>query len=327
MLKIGNIELEQPFIQSPLSGYSDRAMRALARKFGCELTFSGVLLAKSACHRPLFKKKNYRIAEDEHPVGAQILGTEPDVMVKAALTLQDVGYDVICLNYACPAPKVLRRGRGGAMLKNPDLAIEIFKCVRDAVDCPVTVKIRTGFGKNSESQENFWEICERLAAENIDAITVHGRAITSMYRGKADWDVPAELKKKLPHITIIGSGDLFDAEETINKLKTSGLDGVAIARGAIGAPWIYRQLSDVLAGKTGDEIYVPSVKEQGEIILLHYEMLSELYYVQKSVKYFRKFLANYCKVHPERKKAHCELMAAITADELREVIKKYYDVE
>ncbi|MCD4831613.1 MAG: tRNA-dihydrouridine synthase family protein [Anaerohalosphaeraceae bacterium] len=302
-------------------------MRTLARQFGCELTFSGVLLAKSACHRPLFNKANYRITDDEHPVGAQILGTEPDVMALAAKTLRDVGYDCICLNYACPAPKVLRRGRGGAMLKTPALAIEIFKRVREAVDCPITVKIRTGFGKASEEQENFWEICEKLIAENIDAITVHPRAVTQAYRGKADWELSAKLKGKFPHATILGSGDLFEAVDVINKLKASGLDGVAIARGAIGAPWIYRQLTDVLDGKIGDEIYSPSVKEQGEIILAHYEMLSKLYYVQKSVKYFRKFLANYCKAHPQRKKVHRELMMANTGDELREIIKEFYGHE
>jgi len=327
VLKIGNIQLNKPFIQSPLSGYSDRAMRALARRFGCELTFSGVMLAKSACHRPLFRKVNYKIGDDEHPIGAQILGTDPAVMARAAETLRSVGYDLVCLNFACPAPKVLRRGRGGAMIDTPCRAIEIYRRVREAVDCPVTIKIRIGNKRTSESTENFWQICETLASENIDAITVHGRYVSQMYRGKADWEIPAQLKAKLPGTTIIGSGDLFEAEDIIEKLKTSKLDGVAIARGAIGKPWIFRQLTDVLDGKTGENIYTPGIEEQGRIILDHYEMLSELYYTQKSVKYFRKFLAGYCKSHPDRKKIHRSLMAAANADELGEAIKEFYNVE
>ena len=125
MLKLGNIILDKPFFQAALSGYSDRAMRTLARQFGCPLTFSGVMLDKSACHKPLFKKPNYIIKDFEHPIGGQILGTDPQMMAKAAKTLCDVGYDLIDLNFACPAPKVLRRGRGGALMDDPQKIIEI----------------------------------------------------------------------------------------------------------------------------------------------------------------------------------------------------------
>lgn len=324
MLKIGNIELRQPFIQSPLSGYSDRAMRVLARKFGCGLTFSGVMLAKSACHKPLFKKPQYIIKADEHPIGAQILGTEPIVMARAARTLRQVGYDIIGLNFACPAPKVLRRGRGGAMIDKPDEAIEIFRYVRDAVDCPVTAKIRIGTDMSRASEENFWHLCETLAAETIDAITIHGRTVRQVYRGKADWDIIARVKQKLSQTTVLGSGDLFEAGEIVEKLKQSRLDGIAIARGAVGNPWIYRQIIDALQGKNNSDIYKPSIREQGEIILSHFEMLKELYHAGKSVGYFRKFLTNYAKLHPETKKCRKELIAAKTESELKEVIKKWY---
>ena len=325
MLKLGNINLEVPFFQAPISGYSDRAMRTLARQFGCPLTFSGVMLDTSACHKPLFKKPNYVIKDFEHPIGAQILGKNPNTMAKAARVLREVGYDLIDLNFACPAPKVLRRGRGGALLDDPATVIEIYRRVRDAIDCPLLVKLRIGVDNDSWSRENFWQICQQLGEENPDAITVHGRAVTQMYRGKADWEIIAKLKKKLPKTTIIGSGDLFEAHDIVNRLKTSGIDGVVIARGAIGNPWLFRQVAEALAW--AGEVYQPSLTEQGMVILQHFELLKELYDTGKSIRYFRKFLANYSKGHPQRKQARLDFVSCKTEEQLRQVVKNYYGVE
>ena len=322
MLKLGNINLEVPFFQAPLSGYSDRAMRSLARQFGCPLTFSGVLLDKSACYKPLFKKPNYVIKDFEHPIGGQILGTDPETMASAAKNLRQAGYDIVDLNFACPAPKVLRRGRGGAMLNSPAKVIEIYKHVRAAIDCPLLVKLRSGLDDSSQSRENFWQICEQLGGEDVDALIVHGRSAAQLYRGQANWDIPAELKRKLPRTTIIGSGDLFEAHDVVNKLKTSGIDGVVIARGAIGNPWLFRQINDVLAG--ADEVYKPDLAEQGAVILQHFELLRELYDAGKSVRYFRKFLANYSKSHPQQKKVKLDFVGCKNEEQLRKIVMNWY---
>ena len=133
MLKIGNINLSVPFVQAPLSGYSDYAMRRLGLDFGVPMTFSGVMLAKSAAHPKLLRNPLFRPHDDEHPVGAQILSNDPATMAKAARALEGAGYDVIDLNFACPAPKVLRSRRGGYLLKEPETVIEIYRRVRDAV--------------------------------------------------------------------------------------------------------------------------------------------------------------------------------------------------
>src|SRR4030042_26520 len=130
-LKLGPLVLDVPFFQASLSGYSDRAMRALARRFGCPFTLADVMLAKSVAYPHVLEKACFRPGEDEHPGGAQILGESPTTMAKAARDLVAVGYDVIDLNFACPAPKVLRRGRGGALLDDPDTVIEILKGARD----------------------------------------------------------------------------------------------------------------------------------------------------------------------------------------------------
>ncbi|MBU1518788.1 MAG: tRNA-dihydrouridine synthase family protein [Planctomycetes bacterium] len=324
MLKIGNIKLNTPIMQSPLSGYSDRAMRTLARQFGCELTFSGVMLDTSACHKPLLKRNLYKLRKEEHPIGGQLLGTEPKTMAQAAHNFCDMGYDIIDLNFACPAPKVLRRGRGGAMLDNPAKILEIFCAVKNAVKCPVMMKLRIGVDESEGSRENFFRICNDAVAEGVDGLIVHGRTTSQYFRGSADWGIIAELKKLYPQTVIIGSGDLFDAKDIVNKLETSGADGAAVARGAIGKPWIFRQIKEVLEGK--EEIYQPNIIEQGQIILEHFSLLKELYEPKKCVWYFRKFLSQYGRSHGQSGKVRRELVTAKDEAKLIETIKKWYGV-
>jgi len=297
-------------------------MRALARKFGCELTFSGVILDSSASYKPLFKKPNYILKDDEHPIGAQLLGTDPQKMAKAAQSLCNAGYDIIDLNFACPAPKVLRRARGGALLAEPQTIVRIFRQVRDAVRCPVIMKLRRGFDDSEESALNFWLICDEAVEYGVDGLIVHGRSVQQRFKGKADWNIIKELKEKYPKTTIIGSGDLFKPADIVEKLHSSGIDGVAIARGAIGKPWLFRQVKDLLDGK--QEIYEPDIKEQGAIILEHFEMLKQLYEMRKCIWYFRKFLVKYSKSHPDSGKVSRELLATQTEDQLMQTIKKWY---
>ena len=210
-------------------------------------------------------------------------------------------------------------------MDNPQKIIEIYKHARDAVDCPLLVKLRIGANNSSQSRENFWQICEQLSSENVDALIVHGRSVTQVYRGRADWNILAELKRKLPQTTIIGSGDLFEANDIVNKLNSSGIDGVVIARGAIGNPWIFRQIADVLKGD--DKVYTPNLMEQGTIILRHFELLKKLYDTDKSIRYFRKFLAHYSKGHPQRKTVKLEFMACQKEQRLRKMIKEFYGVK
>ena len=322
MLKLGNIKLDVPFFQAPLSGYTDYAMRRLAVTFGCPLVFTGVMLDKSAAHPKVLAKACFQPNDDEHPIGAQILGKDPKTMAKAAQALVKTGYDLIDLNFACPAPKVLRRRRGGALLNDPDAAIDIYRSVRDAVDCPVLVKLRKGYNNQPQSRNNFIEIVTRLAEEKIDCMTIHGRTVTQRYTGSADWHILAELKKRFADTTIVGSGDLFDAETVQDRLKTTGIDGVIIARGAIGNPWIFQQLRAVLSDS---ETSQPDLAQQRQTILKHYEMIEQIYKHPKSVRFFRKFIAGYCKVHPQRKKVQIDLLAAKNRKQLYAAIEKWYN--
>jgi tRNA-dihydrouridine synthase B len=327
MLKIGNVKLDTPVLQASLSGYSDRAMRTMARRFGCQLTFSGVMLDKSVCYKPFLEKVCNKIRDEEHPIGGQLLGTEAKTMAQAAGNLYDAGYDIVDLNFACPAPKVLRRGRGGAMLGNPGKIIEIFRAVRNAVKCPVMMKLRIGVDDSEGSREDFLRICSDAAAEGVDALIVHGRTTNQYFRGKADWNIVAELKKQYPQMIILGSGDLFEAENIVSKLKTSGINGAAIARGAIGKPWIFRQIKELLEGRLpAEKIYQPDIKEQGQIILEHFSLLKEIYEAKKNVWYFRKFLSHYGRSHNEPGKVRRELVMAKDEEALLAAIKKWYGI-
>jgi len=307
MLRLGSITLDVPFFQAPLSGYADRAMRVLSRQYGAPMTFSGLILDKVACHQPLFENPSFRVRDDEHPIGAQLLGTDPQTMAHAAQTLCHVGYDLIDLNFACPAPKVLRRGRGGHLLNEPDVAIAIHQSVRHAVSCPVLIKLRIGFGHSQQSRDRFWQICEQLVADGVDALTVHGRTVVQKFGGQSDWDMVAQVKRRFSQTTVIGSGDLFTAELAVERLAASGADGVVIARG----------------NGAGDPA-APSIAQQGEVILTHFELIAQTHGHSKAVRLFRKYAAGYCKHHPERKRVQKALTTAGNEHELRAVVNEWY---
>jgi len=324
MLKLGNITLDVPFYQAPLSGYTDRAMRVLAYRYGAPLTYTGVILAKVALHKKAFDRLFFQPTVDEGPVGAQILGSDPDTMAAAAAAFTNVGFDLIDLNFACPAPKVLRRYSGGYLLKEPEIAIKIIQSVRKSVSCPVTIKLRAGFDKSPESIDKFWQICQGAISEGIDALVIHGRSVKELYRDKGDWEIISEVKRRFPQATIIGSGDLMDAETIVNRIKTCGLDGVIVARGAIGNPWIFNETRALWEGRPKPER--PSLTEQGEVYLEHYEMIAETRPMLKSVRYFRKFSVGYCKNHPQRKMIQADLIAAKSRDDIYSAVKKWFGV-
>ena len=322
MLKFGNIEMDVPFFQAPLSGYTDRAMRVLARQFGAPLTFTGVLLDKVSLHPRAIRKLLSNPGPDESPVGAQILGTTPETMAQSAVCFEKYGFDLIDLNFACPAPKVLRRGRGGALLKKPDVAIEIFKQVRDAVKCPVTVKLRTCFEHEDGTIDNFWKICEGLVANGVDGIVIHGRSVKQLYRNKAEWETVVKVKHQFPNTPIVGSGDIMTAEDALQRYKETGLDGILIARGAIGNPWIFREARELF--NDNPKPAPPSLQEMGQTMIKHLEMLLETKDELKSVRFFRKFASGYCKRHPQRKKALLGLMACKNAEQVYKIIDEYF---
>ncbi|MCX5636441.1 MAG: tRNA-dihydrouridine synthase, partial [Planctomycetota bacterium] len=275
-----------------------------------------VMLAKSVIHPRVFNNPSFKPGDDEHPIGAQLLGEDPEIMARAANVVWKAGFDLIDLNFACPAPKVIRRKRGGFLLNDPDKVIEIYNAVRESVDCPVTMKLRTSF--ENQSHDNFWDISSRAAAGKVDALIVHPRAVCQRFTGSANWQFLSEVKKQFPRTTIFGSGDLFSVDTIKNNIKNTGVDGAVIARGAIGNPWIFSQL------RAGNQFHAPTLDEQGQVISKHFDLVCKLYGDKKAVTHFRKFVIAYCKLHPLRKKAQKALFAAKTAEEFLAVVQQWY---
>jgi len=325
MLKIGSIQLENPFLQAALSGYTDYPMRILAKRFGCPLTFTGVMLDRISLHPKAIKQSKFHCRDDEHPIAAQIFGDDPKVIAQSAVAFRQLGYDIIDLNFACPVPKVLRRERGGWLLRKPDLIHEAFQRTRNAVDCPVMMKLRIGYDDSDAAKEDFWQIIENAFADGVDALGIHGRTVEQKYKGKADWSVLAEVKKKYPHLTIFGSGDLMDANTVMQRLRESGVDGVLIARGAVGNPWIFSECIALWQSQPLPE--PPSLAQQAQIMLEHFEMIQKQRPGRRGVSFFRKFMIGYLRRHPQRKKALPDFMKVKDPLLFKQLIASWYDVK
>jgi len=300
-LSIGGIALASPLVQAALSGYSDRAMRVLARRHGAAYSLGEVLLDRFVNEVGHNKRNLARIAvsPEEHPVGGQLMGSNPDDFPPAARRLVAEGFDVIDINFGCPVKKVLGRCRGGYLLSVPETALEIVSRVRDAVppEVPVTLKMRRGIDDSVESADRFWTIFDGAFARGVAAITVHGRTVQQKYVGPSNWEFLAAAKRHAGSRTVIGSGDLFSAAACVAMLRQTGVDGVSIARGAIGNPWIFRQTLSLLAGEP--PLPPPSIHEQAAVLREHFELAEELHGAELAGRLMRKFAIKYARLHPE----------------------------
>ncbi len=323
MVEFGSIQLAMPFVQAALSGYTDHPMRILARRFGCPLVFTGVMLDKISLHpKASRQRKFYPFSEEEHPIAAQIMGNEPETMAASASAFEGAGYDCIDLNFACPVPKVLRRGRGGFLMQKPGVIREAYLRTREAVSCPVFVKIRIGVDSSEASREDFWTICENASRDGVELLAIHGRTVEQRYKGTADWRTIGKVKRRFPGLCVFGSGDVMTAQSALERLKSSGVDGVIVARGAIGNPWIFREIRALWEGRPLPE--PPTLEEQKEVMLEHLRMILEFWPARKAIPYFRKFMVGYCKRHPQRKQVLLAMMSAKTLEQIQQVFAVFY---
>lgn len=300
-LSIGPLRLESPFVQAALSGYSDRAMRVIARRHGAAYALGEVLLDRFVASMGTGRRNLARVAvaDEEHPVGGQLMGSDPDDFPSAARRLVTEGYDCIDINFGCPVKKVLGRCRGGYLLGVPETALEIVDRVREAVPerVPVTLKMRRGIDDSVASEEAFWRIFEGAFDRGVAAITVHGRSVVQRYEGPSSWRFLAEVKRRAGGRTVIGSGDLFSAQACLRMLHETGVDGVSVARGAIGNPWIFSQARSLLYG--GIPRDPPTVHEQREVLREHFALSAELHGESIAARTMRKFAIKYARVHPD----------------------------
>ena len=220
MLCIGPIKLETPIVQAALSGYSDWPMRVIARRLGASYTLCEVMLDQFliAVKNRRRNRHSLHVSDEEHPVGGQLMGADPEQFGPAALRLVDAGFDVIDINFGCPVKKVLGRCRGGFHLGQPDVALEIVRRTRDAVpdEIPVTVKMRRGIDDSNSSRDHFFQILDGVFNLGVAAVTVHGRTVQQRYIGPSNWDFLRDVKQHVGNRTILGSGDLFSAQDCLD---------------------------------------------------------------------------------------------------------------
>lgn len=323
MASIGKIELRVPFCQAGLAGYSDRAMRVVARRRGCPYAVSESLLDITMLNGGRGLAKSIDINDEDHPVGGQIVGSEPGQLAKAAQILYAHGYDVIDLNFACPVKKIKNKARGGHMLRDVGRAIEILNVVRDSLppEAPTTVSLRRGFDDSAESAEGFYRILEAAWSVGYVAARVHGRTVEQKYVGRSRWDFLAELKVRYPERTIVGSGDVFTAEDAVRMLRETGVDAVWIARGAIGNPWVFRQASELMAGVVPSP---PSIHEQREALREHFGISMEIHGEQLAGRRMRKQGIKYARFHPDGERVKAEFIGTSSLRTWQEVLEKWY---
>jgi len=324
-LQIGPLNIGFPVVQAALSGYSDSAMRSIARQFGASYALCEVVLDRAVLQakRP-HKHRFLRVDSDDHPVGGQLMGSDPLEFGPAAAQLAAAGYDVIDINFGCPVKKVLGRCRGGFLLSQPETALEIVSRVRDCVPAekPVTVKMRRGLDDSAESRDNFFTIFDGAFARGVAAITVHGRTVHQRYIGPSRWEFLREVKQHAGSRVVLGSGDLFSAPDCLAMMEQTGVDGVTVARGAIGNPWIFSQ---ALALASGEPLPPPpSVFEQREVIRAHYRLAETIYGPNTCGRQMRKFGIKYSQLHPNSLEVRNAFIRVATDTEWPIVLDQYY---
>lgn len=267
-MKIKDLEFNHIAFLAPMAGIADLAFRELCVQYGAAYTVSEMVSSKGLT---MGDKKSAQLLTlgNDRPAGAQIFGDDPEIMAKAAVKCLDFNPDIIDINMGCPAPKIAMNGGGASLMKKPELAYEITKAVVQAVDIPVTVKIRKGWDEESVNAVEMAELTEKAGAS---AVAVHGRTRQQMYSGSVDFDIIAQVKKAVG-IPVIANGDIKDEQSAAIMLEKTNADAIMIGRGALGNPWVFSKINAYL-----DECRVlpePSVTQKMAVMLKHIQKIIE----------------------------------------------------
>ena len=316
MLKIGTIQLDNPFVLAPLAGVTDLPMRRLCKEQGASMVFSEMISAKGLWYKDKGTERLLATEPEEAPMMYQLFGSEPEIMAYAARELKDRANAGIDINMGCPVPKVVKNGEGSALLKTPDLLYDIVKAVVDNAGKPVTGKIRIGWDDDSI---NAVEIAKAIEAAGAAAVSVHGRTRMQYYSGNADWDMIRQVKEAVK-IPVIGNGDVVSPEAAERMLKETGCDGVMIGRGSQGNPWIFHQILHWM--ETGEHAAKPTLEEMKQMILRHARLQVECKGEYIGMREMRKHVAWYTTGYPNSAKLRAKVNEVDTLEQLKDLIGK-----
>jgi tRNA-dihydrouridine synthase B len=316
-VKIGNIELQNNVALAPMAGVTDLPFRLLCREQGCGLACTEMVSAKAIFYHNKNTAQLIATRPEEAPLAVQLFGSDPAIMAEMAALLADGPYDIIDVNMGCPVPKVVKNGEGSALMRNPRLAAEIIRAMVSRVKKPVTVKFRKGFNDQEVNAVDFAKCMEDAGAA---AVAVHGRTREQYYRGKADWDIIRQVKEAV-NIPVFGNGDIFQPEDAVRMLRETGCDGVMIARGAKGNPWIFRRTVHLI--RTGEQLPLPTKGEVKAMIQQHAAMLAEFKGELTAMREMRSHVAWYTAGFPNSAALRNEVSQVETMEELMGLLEKF----
>jgi len=341
---------ERPFYQAGLAGYSDAAMRMVARRHGCPYCITEAMLDVFLVNGGKGLKEA-ELAEGDHPIAGQLMGSHPADIAAGAKVLVVLGYDVIDINLACPVKKIKKKARGGHLLSDPETAVAILDAVRQAVgdDVPCTVKLRRAYDDTPEAAAAFERVFEAVLELGYCGATVHSRTVEQKYVGPGRRPALRELVDRYGRetvrggrwdgctFTIGGSGDVWGARDVVRMLEQTGVDVVSIARGCIGNPWVFEQCVAVLGGGVAlrpeggaggrvvdDALTPPTIFQQRDVLLEHFELSVGLHGEQRAGRMMRKFGIKFSRHHPASSAVKDAFITVKSLDDWRGVLERFY---
>lgn len=319
-IKIDGLEIKHPVILAPMAGVTDRPFRTMCKSFGAGIVYTEFVSSEGIV-RENDKTINYmKFSEIERPIGIQIFGHDPEVLARSAQFIEEkLKPDVIDLNFGCPVPKVVKRGAGSAILKDLDQLEKIAKWVVRSVNLPVTAKIRSGWDNGNIVAV---EAAKRLEAQGISLLTVHPRTTKQKYTGDANWKIIADVKKEIS-IPLIGNGDIKSPQDAKRMIEETNCDGIMIGRGAMGKPWLFRDIIEYLSTEKLNR--TPNKEELADIFLKHLDLQDKNYSLMYAGNLFKSHAAAYIRGMDGASHMRFEINRAKDIAEIRKLAKTFFE--
>ena len=316
-MRIGDFEFDYPVFLAPMAGVTDTPYRILAREMGCPLVYSEMVSDKGINYRNEHTLDMLRTEPQERPMAMQLFGAEADSVARAAEYVESLHCaDILDFNMGCPAPKVVKNHEGSAMMRDPENAYRVLKALVEAVDMPVTVKMRLGWDENSI---NIMEMAQLAKEAGVKAIAIHGRTREQFYRDHADWEIIGAVRQKLD-IPVIANGDVRTVADLDKIRQVTGCEAVMIGRAAQGNPWIFRQMTEYL--KTGRILPPPTIEERKQVIIHHLDILLKFKGDYIGPREMRKHATWYTRGIKGSAELRCLFNQAVSRDDFMRILDK-----